>query len=351
MALNSSMTFPYQPAEWELHDACWLAWPSHGNLWQEDLDQARVEFVGLCRKISGIDFPGPNPVEKLEILVPNAENRRLAEAALKGLPARFHDVPFGDIWVRDTGPIFVWAKNGRVLGMCFKFNGWGGKYMLPHDDKVSSAIAEITKLDGEKFSWILEGGSVDVDGAGTCLTTKQCLLNPNRNHHLSQSEIEGGLKSALGATKVVWLQDGLVNDHTDGHIDTIARFVAPGKVICMRPSGADDPNTVALQTIEKDLSFSTDASGRKLEVVTIPSPGRVTDDNGRILAASYVNFYIANRTVVVPNYGVPNDKIAVEAIARLFPDRKVVGSSAKAILTGGGAFHCITQQQPSQAGG
>ena len=349
MLLDNAVSYPYQPAEWEEHEACWLAWPSAEDLWQEDLGPARKEFIALCRAISGIDYPGPRPVEKLEVLVPDARNLAYAQTALQGLPVTFHEVPFGDIWLRDTGPIFTWGKDGKVHTSRFAFNGWGGKYSLAYDDAVSAAIAKITRLPGQSFPWILEGGSVDVDGNGTCLTTRQCLLNQNRNKALSQSEIEGGLKSALGVTKVVWLQDGLLNDHTDGHIDTIARFVAPGKVLCMRSAGADDPNTKVLETIMNDLSQATDAQGRKIEVLTVPSPGRVTDSTGKVLAASYVNFYIANRTVVVPNYDVPNDAIAVKAIADLFPQHKVVGSSAKAILTGGGAFHCITQQQPKPA--
>ncbi len=335
--MESNFSLPHQPAEWEEHEACWLAWPSHGDLWQEDLETTRQEFTALCRAISG---------ERLEILVPDAENKSLAEKALRGLNARFHLIPFGDIWLRDTGPIFLWGKNGEVEAARFTFNGWGGKYVLPFDTEVSTAISKITGFPSHTFPWVLEGGSLDVDGKGTCLTTRQCLLNPNRNPKLNQGQIEGGLRQALGVTKVLWLHDGLLNDHTDGHIDTIARFIKPGVVLCMHPSGSDDPNAHVLQAIEKDLKSMSDAHGRKLEVLTLPSPGKVVDEENEILAASYVNFYISNESVVVPQYGQPNDSVAVQAIAELFPGRKTVGVSAKSILTGGGAFHCITQQQP-----
>jgi agmatine deiminase len=163
---------------------------------------------------------------------------------------------------------------------------------------------------------------------------------------MSQAELDLALRDSLGCEKVLWLGDGLLNDHTDGHIDTIARFVAPGKVVAMAPASAQDPNKAVLEKIIADLSSFTDARGRKLEVVTVPSPGKVVNHEGKVLPASYLNFYIANRTVIVPTYGASNDRAAVAAIAKLFPNRQTVGLSAYAILSGGGAFHCITQQQP-----
>ncbi len=335
-----------QPAEWEIHESCWLAWPSAGDLWQEDLEPARAEFAALCRAITGVDYEGPRPVEKLNVLVPDPANRKLAERALEGLPVTFHDIKFGDIWLRDTAPLFVDDDEGRLGLVRFQFNGWGGKYVLPYDADVSAAIAGIAALKAHAFPWVLEGGSIEVDGEGTCLTSRQCLLNPNRNPDLDQSQVEAGLKQALGVSKILWVGDGLLNDHTDGHIDTIARYVAPGVVASMAPSGTDDPNREVLKEIHDDLAKMTDAKGRRLRVVTIPSPGRVLDEDGEVMAASYVNFYISNRTVVVPNYGTPFDAAAVKAIGALFPGRKAIGLSAKAILTGGGAFHCITQQQP-----
>jgi agmatine deiminase len=195
--------------------------------------------------------------------------------------------------------------------------------------------------------FVLEGGAVEVDGEGSVLTTRQCLLHPNRNPGMSRDEIERAVSNALGAELVLWLGDGLINDHTDGHVDTVARFVRPGVVVVMEPRAADDPNRDGLRALLREVGAFVDARGRHLEVVTVPSPGRVIDPEGRVLPASYVNFYIANAAVVVPTYGTPFDDEAVAQIGSLFPGRRAVGVDARAVLSGGGAFHCITQQQPS----
>lgn len=331
-----------QPAEWDRHSACWLAWPGHGHLWQENLAPAQAEWTALCLAIA------EDGGEALDILVQNAGNEAAARVALAPVlgQVRFHRVPTGDIWLRDTAPIFVKDGEGRLHAACFRFNGWGGKYVLPDDDRVADRVAGMAGMPRLAHDWILEGGSVEVDGEGTVLTTRQCLLNPNRNPGLNQVEIEAALATGLGAKKVLWLDEGLLNDHTDGHIDTLARFVAPGVVVCMEALDAADPNAATLDRLAADLASFTDAEGRKLQVVRIPSPGLVLDEEGEPMPASFVNFYIGNRAVVVPTYGTPYDEAAVAALAPLFPGRRVVGRSARAILSGGGAFHCITQQQP-----
>jgi agmatine deiminase len=337
-----------QPAEWAAHSACWLAWPFDAGLWMENLPAAQTSFARLCAAIADLDpETGKARGERLEILVPDAVHERVARQALGPVAevARFHPIPFGDIWVRDTAPIFVKRGNGEVAAVAFKFNGWGGKYVLAHDDGVAMRVAAASGLRVFEADFVLEGGSVEVDGEGTLLTTRQCLLNSNRGSS-TQAGIEARLKAQLGAEKVLWLGDGLINDHTDGHIDTVARFIAPGRVLCMRPVDGEDPNRVALEQMAEDLRGFTDARGRKLEVVQITSPGRVENADGEVMAASYVNFYLGNRTVVVPTYGTRFDDEAVAAIGALFPGRRTVGVPAKAILTGGGAFHCITQQQP-----
>lgn len=340
------------PAEWEPHEACWVAWPSDASLWQENLGPAQDSFVGMCRAIADPDpYSGLPRGERLEVLVPDEHNEHAARQALEGLGARFHRIPFGDIWLRDTAPLFLRGPQGLVSAR-FGFNGWGGKYVLEHDALVSSRIAEAAGLPAYGYPWVLEGGSVEVDGEGTVLTTRQCLLNPNRNPGASQEQVEAWLMQALGASKVLWLGDGLLNDHTDGHVDTIARFVRPGLVVCMEPRDSDDPNREVLERIAEDLRGMTDAAGRKLAVVRVPSPGKVGDSmEGRPMPASYVNFYIGNRAVVVPTYGSVHDTEAVELVAALFPGRRTVGVPAKAILSGGGAFHCITQQQPGTGQG
>jgi agmatine deiminase len=264
---------------------------------------------------------------------------------MTGLPARFHRIPFGDIWLRDTAPVFVSGADG-VAAVSFGFNGWGGKYVLPGDDLVSARVALAARMRAFTVPWVLEGGSVEVDGDGTCLTTRQCLLNPNRNPGMAAGEIEKGLRDALGLESVLWLGDGLRNDHTDGHVDTIARFVAPGTAVCMRASGGNDPNADVLAAIARGLASFRDARGRRLAVVEIPSPGPVLDDEGDVMPASYVNFYIGNRSVVVPAYGTRHDDEALKALEPLFPGRRLVPVSAKELLAGGGAWHCITQQEP-----
>lgn len=336
-----------QPAEWEKHESVWLAWPSHADLWQENLEAAQQEFIGLCQAIVDFDpVTGKARGESLNVLVPTVEAGAKAEAALKSLPVRFHLIPFGDIWLRDTAPIFLCGPGSEKAVARFVFNGWGEKYVLPHDSEVSQRIAASVGIREFSFTWVLEGGSVEVDGEGTCLTSRQCLLNPNRNPGMTEAQIEDVLKDSLGVEKILWLGDGLINDHTDGHIDTIARYVAPGVVLCMEAQESSDPNREIMETIAKDLEAMTDAKGRKLTVGRVPSPGAVLNEDGELMPASYLNFYIANTTVVVPVYGSVWDDKAVAAIAKWFPNHKTVGRPAKTILTGGGAFHCISQQQP-----
>ena len=338
------MTRPnvHQPAEWDRHSACWMAWPSHGHLWGENLGPAQAEVAALGVAIA--EAGG----EALDLLVQDDVAEAEARAGLAPVlgRVRFHRVPVGDIWLRDTAPIFVKDRAGALQAACFRFNGWGGKYVLEEDDQVAGRVAALSRAPRLAHDWILEGGSVEGDGEGTLLTTRQCLLHPNRNPRMTQADIEAALREDLGAEKVLWLDEGLLNDHTDGHIDTLARFVAPGVVVCMATSDAGDPNAATLDRLAADLASLTDARGRKLEVVRIPSPGVVLDEAGEVLPASYVNFYIGNSSVVVPTYGTPQDGAAVAALGRLFPRHRVVGRSARAILSGGGAFHCITQQQP-----
>ncbi len=333
-----------QPAEWEAHQACWLAWPSHGHLWQASLGatQAEVAALGVALAEQG--------GERLEVLVQDEAAEAevcLALASVLG-QVRFHRIPVGDIWLRDTAPIFVRGPAG-LTAACFRFNGWGGKYDLPGDALVARRVAAASGCAAHQLDWVLEGGSVDGDGAGTLLTTRQCLLNPNRNPGMDQRAIETALLDGLGAEKVLWLGEGLLNDHTDGHVDTLARFIAPGVVVCMEAQSLEDPNRAVLDRIARDLAGFHDRQGRKLEVVRIPSPGLVSNGEGQPMPASFVNFIIGNRTVVVPTYGTAYDEAAVAALARCFPQHRVVGRSARAILEGGGAFHCITQQQPEVA--
>ncbi|MDC7677101.1 agmatine deiminase family protein [Asticcacaulis machinosus] len=334
------------PAEWEPHQAMWLGFPSHENLWQEDLIPAQAEVAALARVLAEAGD------EHVKLMVMGDAARKAAEDMLGDLKkVEIIDGKFGDIWFRDTGPIYVSLdKDGKdhhaARPISFLNNGWGGKYHLKYDDQVA---AQITTADGhvsELHEFILEGGSLDHDGFGTVLTTRQCLLNPNRNPDWTQSTAEQALTEALGAKKVIWLGDGLLNDHTDGHIDNLARFVAPGVVACPVAFGTDDPNAEIYDTTAKFLSQQTDARGMPLQVVRIPSPGKTLDEDGEIIPASHMNFLIANDCVVVPIYNDRPGEMAVEALQSLFPERTVLGLSSEAILTGGGSFHCISQQVP-----
>ena len=329
------------PAEWAPHQAMWVGFPSHAELWQEDLGAAQAEVAALAAALAG---PG---AERVRLMVCGDE----ADAAARALLADVAGVEivratFGDIWLRDTGPIFL--DTGVAAG--FSFNGWGGKYEMEGDNEVDGQIAAAAGAPLVWNDFVLEGGSLDHDGYGTVLTTRQCLLNPNRNKGWTEALAETALAEALGARKVLWLGNGLVNDHTDGHVDNLARFVGPSLVACPVGWGEDDPNMRVYDETARALAQMTDARGGRLQVTRIPSPGRVETDDGDVIPASHMNFLIANGAVIVPLYdGDPAaGAMAVEALEGLFPERKVIGLPSRAILTGGGSFHCISQQEPAR---
>ncbi|WP_395945737.1 agmatine deiminase family protein [Brevundimonas sp.] len=335
------MTAPL-PAEWAPHRAMWVGWPSHADYWLEALEQAQDEVEALVRALAG---PGQ---EQVKLMVGAPELAEGVRARLAGVD-NVEVVPgvFGDVWLRDTGPLF-WQ--GSKTAAAFRFNGWGGKYVMPGDETVADQIGEHS---GATLTWnefIMEGGSLDHDGEGTVLTTRQCLLNPNRNPAWNQDEAVATveLEKAVGAKQVLWLGDGLLNDHTDGHVDNLARFVAPGVVACPIAWGRNDPNTEVYDAVARDLSAMTDAAGRKIRVLRIPSPGLVLDEDERPIPASHMNFLIANGAVVVPTYGDDEAaRFACEALKTAFPDREIIPLPSNAILSGGGSFHCISQQEPA----
>ncbi|MHA7872157.1 MAG: agmatine deiminase family protein [Hyphococcus sp.] len=348
-----------QPAEWAAHEAVWIGWPSDHTLWKDDLGLARAEIEDFIRAILFPETEGAGAadgVERVDLVVRGADARAAAEIMRSRLPLpdllRIHEAPIGDIWLRDTGPIFGRGGEGRLEARSFRFNGWGGKYQLPEDDRIAGVIASLAGTTSQHSNDVVcEGGALETDGEGTFITTRQCLLNSNRNPGMSQQDVEAALKAALGAERVIWLDEGLAGDHTDGHVDNIARFVGPGRVVCMRPSGDDDPNAATLAAIEKTLNEARDAGDRRLEVATVPSPGRAALDGG-IAAASHLNFYIANRSLIMPCYGRltgDHDRAAeaVEILQAVAPRAHVFAIDASHLLSGGGSFHCICQQQPA----
>jgi len=321
----------HQPPEWAPHDWVWIGFPSHADLWEDDLEPARAEVIAFARAVHA-DGAG----EEVRLVCADPASARVAQSMAPW--ASVVQEPFGDIWLRDTGPIILKAR-GVPRAVSFRFNGWGGKYDLEGDDTVGLRLAETADLEVTRHDWILEGGAIDIDGTGLLVTTEQCLLNPNRNPDLGRSEIEARLRGHLGADRVLWLGEGLLNDHTDGHVDNLARFVGENRLAIPSPAGDDDPNAA----VYADARARAEAFG--VEVVPLPSPGEVLRD-GEIIPASYMNFYIGNAAVVVPVYGAPNDDAAVAAVGALFPGRAAVGLRADHILTGGGSFHCISQQVP-----
>jgi agmatine deiminase len=328
------------PAEWAPQKVIWTAWPANPDEWNGDLETPRRDVAALIRALS---LAG----NKVRLLANGEEARTSANAAL-GDAAEVIPAKYGDIWLRDTGPIFARAGNSAVA-LRFKTNSWGGKYDLPDDAIVGDDVARLAKTAVRRFDFVLEGGAVDHDGEGTILTTRQTLLNPNRNGWTKEAA-EQALGEAFGARKGIWSDEGLKNDHTDGHVDNIARFVAPGRVVCQAPAGPDDPNGETLNAIAATLEKATDALGRQLEVIRIPGVGLYRNALGDVSPASHMNFIIANDVVVVPIYGTATEADALSALQTVFPTRAVVGVSSRGLLgcgtAGGGSFHCITQQEP-----
>lgn len=323
----------YQPPEWAQHSSVWIGFPSAADLWLDDLEGAQAEVAAFARAV----FHGGSG-ERVDLVCANAEAVAAART-LAGDCATIIEAPFFDIWLRDTGPIIV-GDAGAPRALDYHGNGWGGKYPSPLDDALAETLCKAADLPREPRDWVLEGGAIDVDGAGLLVTTEQCLLNPNRNPGLSRTEIEERLSADLGLAQILWLGEGLVNDHTDGHVDNLARFVAPGVLAVPTARGDGDPNaTVFADAKARALAFG-------VKVVEIPSVGLFTNEDGEAIPASYMNFYIGNSVVVVPTYGTTSDDEAVAAIASLFPSRKTIGLRANHILTGGGSFHCISQQVP-----
>ncbi len=334
------------PAEWGPHAATWTSWPSDDDLWEGFLDAVREEFTGLVATLARFEDVVVNVGDDEAETDARA---RLAAAGADLARVRFHRVPLDDAWFRDNGPTFVVDGYGQVALTDWRFNAWGGKYEAAQDDRVPAAVAEMLGMRRFAFDYVLEGGAIEVNDEGVLLTTRSCLLTPTRNPELDEAETEALLRAGLNVRHVVWLDEGLEGDHTDGHVDTIVRFAGDRTIVCAVTDDVDDANFEPMQRNLTALRGLRAPDGTPYHVVELPLPRERMMLGDRRLAASYANWYVANGVVVVPTYGDPNDQRALDVIRPLFPEREVVGLPARTLITGGGAWHCVTQQQPEGA--
>lgn len=327
----------FMPAEWHPHARCWMAWPCRDELWGERIDAARTAYAEVAKTIAQFE-----PVTMV------ARPEDVAEVSLRcGSGVASLPMALDDSWIRDTGPSFVIDGRGGIAGIDWLFNAWGGKYKpYDNDAALARAVLEHLKVTRYEAPLVLEGGAVHVDGEGTLLATEQSVLNPNRNPDLSRAEIERLLCAHLGVRTIIWLARGLEDDETDGHIDNLACFVRPGVVLALTTNDPEDGNYEALKDNLKCLRGARDAKGRELEVIEIEQPARELGDDGRRLAKSYVNLYVANGGVVMPGFEDGKDGPAYEIVTKCFPKRDVRQVGVIDIVHGGGGIHCITQQQP-----
>lgn len=331
------------PAEWTPHAATWTSWPFDDDLWEGYLERVREEFTALVATLARFE---PVVLNVRDDEVEQDARRRLGErTALANV--RFQRMPLNDAWFRDNGPTFVRDDDGRVALVDWRFNAWGEKY-APYDadDRAPAAVADALGALRFEAPFVMEGGAIDVNEQGVCLTTRSCLLSQRRNPNLGEADLERVLADYLGVRHVIWLEGGLEDDHTDGHIDTVVRFVDDDTIVCAVSEDEGDADYATLQRNLAGLKTLRSPRGEPYRVVELPLPRERPRLGGRRLPRSYANFYIANGVVVVPVYGDANDERALSTLRPLFPEREVVGLAANALVTGGGAFHCVTQQQP-----
>ena len=335
------------PAEFEPHAATWLSWPHKEASWPGNFAPIPGVWVEMVRALA--------PHEHVNILVNDAAAGAAVRALLRATGVRdeavsLHEIITDDAWARDHGPTFLTRRagdHGELAAVDWIYNAWGGKYPpWDNDDRVAQHVGARLGIEVFRPGIVLEGGSIDVNGRGTLLTTEACLLNPNRNPQLSRAQIEQVLRDYLGVRHILWLGDGIVGDDTDGHIDDLTRFVDPRTVVTVLEEDPRDANYERLRDNHTRLQRMTDQDGAALRVVTLPMPAPVEYD-GQRLPASYANFYIANGVVLVPIFADANDGRALQTLRELFPSRRVVGINARAMVWGLGAFHCVTQQQPA----
>lgn len=325
------------PPEWTPHERCLMAWPTRRDLWGGQFGAAKLSYAELAQTIARFE-----PV----LMVANPGDGREAET-LCGCDIDVIELPIDDSWLRDNGPVFVSAPDGRVAAVDFQFNAWGDKWHpYDSDQAVAALLCEQLGIPRYEAPLVMEGGSIAVDGEGTMLTTESCLLHPNRNPSMTREDIEHGLREYLGAEKVVWIPWGRseADTDTDGHIDGVAAFAAPG-VVLLQMSDPYDRNYAHFLENRRRLGSQHDAQGRVLDVRELRTVSYV-EVGGRSLVLPHLNLYLANGAVIVPIAEQPTDASILEFVAAAFPDRDVVGVPSAVIAYGGGSVHCITQQQP-----
>lgn len=331
------------PAEWEPHKGTWLSWPHNRETWPGKFEPVSDAFIEIVKRLCPAELVNINVNDR------EMEDQVRIQLGLAGVPltnVRFRLIPTNDAWVRDHGPTFI-TNGDRLALVNWTYNAWGRKYEpFDLDDRVPVRIAEQLSCPVFSPGVVMEGGSIDVNGRGTLLTTESCLLNRNRNPSLTRNEIERVLEDSLGVRKVLWLGEGIAGDDTDGHIDDLARFTDPSTVVTVIEDDPADENYRPLRENLERLRRMRDQDGKELKVVTLPMPGKLYYE-GQRLPASYANFYVANTIVLAPLYDSPNDRTALESLQALFPGRRVVGVRCIDLVWGLGAVHCVTQQQPA----
>ncbi len=334
------------PAEWELHEATWLVWPGSTETWTgTHLRKVEEIYLSILEAL----LPG----EKVHLLVRDQKEAHHVQQRLQGRVPNlssliFHHAQVSDVWIRDFGPTFLKQASGEKAWCKWRFNAWGNKYPeLTQDDSIFRHHASWISHPFFPAEFVLEGGSIEVNGAGLCLTTEECLLNTNRNPHLSKSEIEENLKHYLGVQEVLWLKRGIIGDDTDGHIDDLARFVDDQTIVTCVENDQEDANATILEENWMRLKQYSKERGHAFNVIRLPMPGKIFSENGDRLPASYANFYIANQVVLLPVFDHPHDKPVLELFEELFPSRKVIPLDCRSLIHGLGALHCVTQQEPA----
>jgi len=331
------------PPEWAPHQGTWLSWPHNRETWPGCLADAEAALTQAAIALTD--------GETVHINVLDAAHRAAVATRFDGLVApervRFHLIPTNDAWCRDHGAIFAFDAAAELVALDFRFNAWGEKYRpFDADDAAARRMADALGVKTVRVDRVLEGGSIEVNGAGAVLTTEQCLLNPNRNPQMTRADIEAMLARYLDTPQVLWLGDGIVGDDTDGHIDDLTRFVDDATVVTVVERNEEDPNHRPLVENLERLRQLRLADGRALSIIELPMPDPVHGIRGR-LPASYANFYVGNDVVVLPVFAAPQDAHAIDVLANCFPTRRVVPIDSRALVVGLGTFHCLTQQIPA----